>query len=84
MDEKTKRRMRRRMSFRRKHRLRQLMQNAGWPSDTKIKPQQFLNEMSPRRKKYLKKISNKKVRKNSTIGKGSTYKRYFDLQWELW
>ncbi len=34
--------------------------------------------------KYLRKISNRRVRKSDIPLKGCSYKRLFDYQWELW
>ena len=84
MNTKEKRRIRRKMAFRRERDLKRFMVDVGFPSDTTVKTNQFLKWSSPRRKKYLKKLSNHRIRKISEIGSGSTYKKYFDLQWILW
>ena len=38
---------------------------------------------APRRGKYLRKLSNRKVRRTRYIPNGSLYKRNFDYWWEL-
>ncbi len=45
----------------------------------------YQRQYSPRRAKYLRKVSNKKVRKGKNFStKGSGYKRVYDLWYELW
>lgn len=44
----------------------------------------YMREYSPRRAKYLRKISNKRVRKAKEIFSRCGYKKLFDYQWELW
>ena len=45
----------------------------------------YKRQYNSRRAKYLRKVSNKKIRKKNDIPlKGSGYKKGFDLMWELW
>lgn len=39
---------------------------------------------TPGHAKYLRKMSNRRVRRNVAIPKGSTYKKLFDYWWELY
>ena len=84
MCRKDKRRIRRKMAFRREREVRRAMIDIGFPSDTTVTTSKFLKWASPRCKKGLKRISNRRVRRNHDVGSGSNYKKCFDLQWTLW
>lgn len=84
MTEKDKRRVRRKMTFRKERAIRQIMADKGFPRDTQVSTRSFLKWIGPRRKKFLKKISNRRVRRAENIGCGSGYKKQYDLDWILW
>lgn len=84
MCRKDKRRIRRKMAFRRERGLKRLMIDIGLPRDTTVTANKFLKWSSPRRKKDLKRESNRRVRRTYDVGSGSSYKKCFDLQWNLW
>lgn len=84
MTGKEKRRVRRKMAFRKERKTRRIMVDKGFPRDTEIPTRSFLKWIGPRRKKYLKKVSNKRVRRAENLGHGSSYKKHYDLDWILW
>jgi len=44
----------------------------------------YIRWYAPRRAKYYRRISNKKVRHTKYLVNGNTYKKYFDYWWELY
>lgn len=85
MCKKDKRCNRRKMSFKKKGRIISHMRAVGISEDMDISVGAFIKWVSPRRKKVLKKISNRKVRRRTDfMNNGSNYKKVYDLQWNLW
>lgn len=53
-------------------------------ADTEEETVTYKRQYSPRRSKYLRKLSNKKVRRKKGISNRGGYRKVFDYQWELW
>ena len=47
-------------------------------------PVRYKRDYSPRRAKFLRKLSNKKVRKTKGVSNRGNYRKIFDYFWEMW
>ena len=58
--------------------------SGAWYDEKKKTYRKMESSKESARKKYLRKVSNRKVRRSKDVPNGNKYRRFFDYWWELY